>query len=111
MGKYNSWCSSGISIGPIVFLIYIDLPNTVNDETIPILFYSDTRILDKSPDIKDFQTNMITVVNCVNKWFKANLLSINVNKTHYIQFKTKNKQETNIHVVCNDLFNNKSIKY
>jgi hypothetical protein len=45
---------------------------------------------------------MITVFNCVNKWFKVNLLSINVNKIHYIQFKTKNKPKTNIHITCND---------
>ena len=39
--------------------------------------------------------------NCVNKWFKVNLLSINVDKTHYLQFKTKNKRTCNINIVCN----------
>jgi hypothetical protein len=90
-------------LGPLLFLIYInDLPKTVSDKTIPILFADDTSILVKSPNIKDFQTNMVTAFNCVNKWFKVNLLSINVNKTHYIQFKTKNKPKTNIHITCND---------
>ena len=45
---------------------------------------------------------MITAFDCVNKWFKVNLLSINVNKTHYIQFKTKNKPTLHINIVCND---------
>ena len=40
--------------------------------------------------------------NCVYKWFKVNLLSLNVNKTHYIQFKTKNNPTHNITIVCND---------
>jgi hypothetical protein len=62
----------------------------------PILFANDTSILVKSPTIKDFQTNMVTAFNCVNKWFKVNLLSMNVNKTHHIQFKT------NIHIACNE---------
>jgi hypothetical protein len=38
--------------------------------------------------------------NSVNKWFKVNLLSINVDKTHYI--KTKNKPAVDINIACND---------
>ena len=45
---------------------------------------------------------MVTAFNCVNKWFKVNLLSINVDKTHYIQFKTKNKPTLDINIVCDD---------
>ena len=45
---------------------------------------------------------MVTTFNCVNKWFKINLLSINVDKTHYIQFKTKNKSTLDMNIVCND---------
>jgi len=45
---------------------------------------------------------MFTAFNCVNKWFKVNLLPINVDKTHYIQFKTKNKPTLDIKIVCND---------
>jgi len=56
----------------------------------------------KSSDSTDFQTNMVTAFYCVNKWFKVNLLSINVNKTHYIQFKTKNKPTLDINIICND---------
>ena len=45
---------------------------------------------------------MVTAFDCVNKWFKVNLLSINVNKTHYIQLKTKNKSTLDVNVICND---------
>jgi hypothetical protein len=45
---------------------------------------------------------MVTAFNCVNKWFKVNLLSINVDKTHYIQFKTKNKPTLDMNIVCDD---------
>jgi len=38
----------------------------------------------------------------VNKWFKTNLLTINTNKTHYIQFKTKNKPTIDIKITCNE---------
>jgi len=45
---------------------------------------------------------MVTVFNCVNKWCKVNLLSINIDKTHYIKFKTKNKPTLDTNIVCND---------
>jgi len=77
------------------------LPKTVHDRTVPILFADDTSITVKSPIPKDFQTNMFTAFNCVNKWFKVSFLSINVDKTHYIQFKTKNKTTLNINIACN----------
>jgi hypothetical protein len=66
------------------------------------LFADDTSIILKSPNSRDFQTNKDTAFNCVNKWFKVNLPSINVDKTHYIQFKTKNKPTVDINIVCND---------
>jgi len=66
------------------------------------LFADYTSVKVKSPNSKDFQTNMVTAFNCVNKWFKVNLLSINIDKTHYIQFKTKNKPTLDINIVCND---------
>jgi len=43
---------------------------------------------------------MVTAFNCVNKCFKVNLLFTNVDKTHYIQFKTKNKPTLYTNIVC-----------
>ena len=80
-------------------VVYVnDLPNTVNEETVPLLFADDTSIIVKSSKPKDIQNNMTMVFNCVNKWFKVNLLSINVDKTHYLQFKTKNKPTCNTNI-------------
>jgi len=45
---------------------------------------------------------MVTAFDCTNKWFRVNLLSINVNKTNYIEFKTKNEPTLNINIFCND---------
>jgi len=101
-GKITDSVPQGLVLGPLLFLIYIsDLPKTVNDRTVPILFTDDTSIIVKSPNLRDFQTNMVTAFHCVNKWFKINLLSVNTDKTHYIQFKTKNKPTLDINIVCN----------
>jgi hypothetical protein len=101
--KITDGVPQGLVLGPLLFLIYVnDLPKTVNDKTVPILFADDTSIIVKCPNLKDFQTNMVTAFNCVNKWFKVSLLSINVDKTDYIQFKTKNKPTLDINIICND---------
>jgi hypothetical protein len=101
--KITDGVPQGSILGSLLFMLYIiNLPKTINDKTVPILFTDDTSIIVKSPNPKEFQTNMVTAFNNVNKWFKANLLSINVNKTHYIQFKTKNKPTLDISIVCND---------
>ena len=101
--KITDGVPQGLVLGPLLFLMHVsDLPKTVDDKTVPILFAHDTSIIVKSHNSKYFQTNMVTAFNCVNKWFKVNLLSMNVDKTHYIQFKTKNKPTLDINIACND---------
>jgi hypothetical protein len=79
----------GSILGSLLFLLYInDLPKAINDKTIPILFADDSSILVTSPNLNDFRVNINTAFNCINEWFKVNLLTINFNKTHYIQFTT-----------------------
>jgi hypothetical protein len=78
------------------------LPKILNDYTIPILFADDTSIIVKGSNARDFQVNMDNTFNQVNKWFKTKLLTINTNKPHYIQFKTKNKPAIDIKLVCNE---------
>jgi len=39
MGRNEAWSSAEIDLGPIIVPSYInDLPRTINDKTIPILF-------------------------------------------------------------------------
>ena len=101
--KITHGVPQGLVLGPLLFLIYVnDLPKTVNGKTVHILFADDTSIIVKSHNLKDFRTNMLTDFNYVSKWFKVNLLSINVDKTHYVQIKTKNKPTLDIKIVCVD---------
>jgi len=59
-------------------------------QTVPILFADGTCIIVKSTNSKDFQTNLVTTFNCVNKWFKVNPLPIN--KYKYIKYQCQYKK-------------------
>jgi hypothetical protein len=90
-------------LGPLLFLLYInDLPKTLNKTNVPILFADDTSLIVRSSNAEELQTKMVSAVANAHNWFQINSLSINVDKTHYIRFKTKNKPTFDIQIVCNN---------
>jgi hypothetical protein len=62
----------------------------LNKISTPILFADDTSVIIDELDRFVFQDRFIEVLNILNLWFNANLLSLNFSKTHYITFTTKN---------------------
>jgi hypothetical protein len=85
----------GSVLGPMLFSVYInDLPRATADTAISILFADDTSfiVVDKNPGI--LETKLNSSLLTVDKWFKSNLLSINLLKTFTMQFKTKNSVPT-----------------
>ena len=101
-GKFNKVSSKwehvkhgvpqGSVLGPLLFLIYInDLSLTVSKIANPILFVDDTSIIISNTSPEEFKSNIsLDLIENIN-WFQGNLLTLNCDKTHFLQF-IKNKE-------------------
>ena len=54
-----------------------------------ILFADDTSIFVTNPNKINFDININQTSLDINAWLKDSLISLNFNKTHYLEFKTK----------------------
>jgi len=83
----------GSILGPILFLVYInDLSRTISKLANTVLFADDTNIIISKSNQDEFKTNIMSVTNEITNWFQSNLLTLNCNGTHFLQFLTKNKK-------------------
>jgi hypothetical protein len=84
-------------LGPLFFLIYInDLPGTINQISSPTLFADNTNIICVHHNPNLFKEKIEEILQKISKWFQANLLTLNFNKTKFIQFSTKPNLGTSI---------------
>ena len=90
-------------MGPLLCLVYInDLPKAIGNKAVPIIFAEDISILITSPSNIQFQNDLNIVLGQLNKWFEANLLSLNFNKAYLIQFINKSTCTSDIQIMCED---------
>ena len=89
----------GSILGPLLFLIYInDLALSIGNLATPILFADDTSIIISNTDPGEFKRNVSEVLTETSKWFQSNFLSLNCDKTHFLQFFTKKQTELQIQI-------------
>ena len=76
-------------LGPLLFIVYTnDLPDCIEGaET--ILFADDTTICQSSDNIELLYHSMNDNLDRLTDWFKANKLSLNINKSNYMIFPNK----------------------
>ena len=87
MNQNKIWGAAPLNVGSIVISsIHQWLAKAVEHKAIPILFAYDTSILITGPNNIQFQSDINIVFGQLSKWFKANLLFLNFNKTSIIQF-------------------------
>jgi hypothetical protein len=63
-----------------------DLPPTINTLAIPTIFADDTTIIISNKNLHDFCILSNRVLSLMSKWFAANKLALNLDKTNIIKF-------------------------
>jgi hypothetical protein len=77
----------------LLFLLYInDLPLATGNAK-PILYADDTSSIIVNPNPAPFVNDAYETYMALTTWFKVNQLSLNLDKTTFLQFCTKNSQK------------------
>ena len=78
-----------------------------------VLYADDTSFIITNPSPIEFANKLNKIYAEVNEWFRNNLLFLNLNKTTYLQFQTKNSQklDLNITFLNNQIINSTNTKF
>jgi len=71
------------------------LPELTVKHSTFVLYADNTSFIFAIPRPEEFTTKLNNVITVVYGWFTINFLSLNLNKTTYLQFLTKNKEKPN----------------
>jgi hypothetical protein len=52
-----------------------------------------------NPNPLNFETSVNKIIQDINEWFNTNLLSLNMDKTRFIQFVTKNSSSIDFDII------------
>ena len=88
----------GSILGPLLFLIYLnDLPYGFHFQANPIIYADDMSVLLSADSEAELQSNMNLAIDFMTKWFSANSLVLNMDKT--MKFTSKNRQTKNFRII------------
>ncbi len=92
----------GSTLGPLLFLLYIN--DLVKSSTILkfVLFADDTTISHSGSNLHALSHIINTELNHVFKWLLTNKLSLNVDKTHYIIFAGNRYIDNNVNILLGE---------
>ena len=87
----------------MVFLLYIsDLPHSIKENNKIVLFADDTSLIISNSDPIKFRDDANKILQHIQEWFNANLISLNWEKTHFMHFTTKNNSFSNFDIMYKD---------
>ena len=104
----------GSILGPLFFIAYMNDIFQASKYLYNILYADDTSILSSGSDLQKLVREMNRELELISEWFKANKLTLNIDKTYYMVFhRGRRKFKNNIELVINDMKirEEKSMKY
>jgi hypothetical protein len=100
---FSSWeiikhgVAQGSVVGPSLFL-----PTTISKIAKSIIFTDDTSIIVTNNNKVDFRNTLQLTMIEISSWFRSNLLTLNYDKTHFLQFLTKKQNEMQQQIVTSN---------
>jgi len=89
----------GSILGTLLFLLYInDLPTIIPDISNLILFADDTSMIITNSGFQVFKKDIHSIIMQLNRWFESHIVLLNLDKTHFLQFLTKNSREIDLQI-------------
>jgi hypothetical protein len=96
----------GSILGPLLFILYMNDFSKASTKCTSLLFADDTNIFMSGKNLNDLIKNMNNEISKIVKWLNINKLSLNIEKTNYMIFRSPSK---NINKSENIRINNISI--
>jgi len=71
----------------------------ITDNSKIVLFADDTSMIITNRNCLNFEKSVNKIIQDINEWFNTNLLSLNLDRTHFIRFVTKNSSSIDLNIM------------